>query len=420
MAEILLLRFDRDEGADAATFMVCNDAGQVVQPPRHGTLAEAAPLAALRRVVGLLPAGDVVTLDAELPARAGAKLLQAVPYALEEQVADDIDDLHFAVGSRTADGRTPVSIVARSLMQSIDDACSAVGLSLQALHAETALIPGLPGQLVMLLAGDELHLRAPGARAVTLPSASIAESVGLVLGDAGGTESLGLLVYASPPDWESRGGEIEALRPQYAGLKVQLLPQGHLPWLAQGLAAGEPINLLQGGFAPRRGSSTGSWRRWRLAASLAAVFLVLSAAGNLWRTSRLAAEEKRVDAALAEAVRPLFPGEGEVRNPRRRVEAQLAAVRGAGASGGEFLPALAALAAARSAVPDAELKSLGYRAGSFEVRLRARDAAAVERLGAALRAGGWATDLLGGTSTDQAYEGRIRISAAGAARGNGS
>jgi type II secretion system protein L len=313
-----------------------------------------------------------------------------------------------------------VSIVARSLMQSIDDACSAVGLSLQALHAETALIPGLPGQLVMLLAGDELHLRAPGARAVTLPSASIAESVGLVLGDAGGTESLGLLVYASPPDWESRGGEIEALRPQYAGLKVQLLPQGHLPWLAQGLAAGEPINLLQGGFAPRRGSSTGSWRRWRLAASLAAVFLVLSAAGNLWRTSRLAAEEKRVDAALAEAVRPLFPGEGEVRNPRRRVEAQLAAVRGAGASGGEFLPALAALAAARSAVPDAELKSLGYRAGSFEVRLRARDAAAVERLGAALRAGGWATDLLGGTSTDQAYEGRIRISAAGAARGNGS
>ena len=72
-------------------------------------------------MVGLLPAGDVVTLDAELPARAGAKLLQAVPYALEEQVADDIDDLHFAIGARAADGRTPVCIVARSLMQSIDD-----------------------------------------------------------------------------------------------------------------------------------------------------------------------------------------------------------------------------------------------------------------------------------------------------------
>jgi type II secretion system protein L len=272
----------------------------------------------------------------------------------------------------------------------------------------------------MLLAGDELHLCAPGARAVTLPSASIAESVGLALGEPASTESLGLLVYASPADWESRGAEIEALRPNHAGLKVQLLPQGHLPWLAQGLVAAAPINLLQGGFAPRRGSSTGNWRRWRLAASLAAVFLVLSAAGNLWRANRLATEEKRIDAALADAVRPLFPGEGDVRNPRRRVEAQLAAVRGAGAPGGEFLPALAALAAARSAVPDAELKSLGYRSGSFEVRLKARDAAAIERVGAALRASGWSTDLLGGTSTDQAYEGRIRISAAGAAAGSGS
>jgi type II secretion system protein L len=148
--------------------------------------------------------------------------------------------------------------------------------------------------------------------------------------------------------------------------------------------------------------------------------MVLSVAGNLWRASRLAAEEKRLDAALAEASRPLFPGEPEVRNPRRRVEQQLLAVRGAGAAGGDFLPALAALAAARGASPDAELKSLGYRSGSFEVRLKAADAAAIERVGAALRASGWATDLLGGTSSGQAYEGRIRISAGGATPGTGS
>jgi general secretion pathway protein L len=305
-------------------------------------------------------------------------------------------------------------------MQSIEEGCAAAGLALQALHAETALVPSLPGQVVLLLAGDELHLCAPGARAVTLPSSSIAESLGLVLGESGAAETLGLLVYASPGDWESRGAEIEALRAQYASLKVQLLPQGPLPWLAQGLASGEPINLLQGGFAPRRSAASGDWRRWRLAAALAGAFILLSAGGNLWRGSRLAAEERRVDAALAEAVRPLFPGEPEVRSARRRVEAQLAAVRGAGAAGGDFLPALAALAAARGASPDAELKSLGYRSGSFEVRLKASDAASVERVGAALRASGWATDLLGGTSTGQAYEGRIRISAAGAAPGSGS
>lgn len=421
MAEILLIRFDRAESEEAATFMVCNDAGLVVQPPRRGRLADAAPLAPLRRVVGLLPASDVVTLDAELPARAGAKLLQAVPYALEEQVADDIDDLHFAIGTRAADGRTPVCIVARALMLSIEAACTSAGLSLQALHAESALVTGLPGQLVLLLDGEELHVCAPDVRAVTLPSQSIEESLGLVLGESGASESLGLLVYASQQDWDARGAEIEALRARFAGLKVQLLPQGPLPWLAQGLAGGKAINLLQGGFAPRRSSAHGGWQRWRLAAALACGLVVLSVAGNLWRANRLAAEERRVDAALADVVRPLFPGEPDVRNPRRRVETQLAAVRGAGAAGGDFLPALAALAAARSSTPDVEMKSLGYRAGSFEVRLKARDAAAIERVGAALRASGWATDLLGGSGSDQSYEGRIRISAAGAApAGSGS
>ena len=417
MAEYLLIRFDRADGEDAATFMVCNEAGAIVQPPRQGSLREAATLAALRRVVGLLPASEVVTLDAELPARAGAKLLQAVPYALEEQVADDIDELHFAIGPRGDDGRTPVAVVARAVMQSVEDACASAGLSLQALHAETALVGSMPGQLVVLLDGDEMHVCAPGARALSLPSQSPAESLAMARGDQP-SETLGLLVFASSSDWEARGGEIDALRSQYASLKVQLLPQGPLPWLAQGLFNSAPINLLQGSFVPRRAAGGNDWRRWRVAAVLAAVLVVFSAGGNLWRARQLATAERNVDAALADAVRPLFPGDAGARDVRRRVLEQLAAVRGGG-SQGEFLPALAALAAARTASPDAEIKALGYRSGNFEVRLKARDAASIERIGAALRASGWATDMLGGSGSGDAYEGRLRISAA-AAGGSGS
>lgn len=415
MAEFLLIRFDRADGEDAATFMVCNDAGELVQSPRQGTLADAAALAPLRRAVGLLPASEVVTLDVELPARAtGAKLLQAVPYALEEQVADDIDELHFALGARAADGRTPVAVVSRALMRALDEACSAAGLSLQALHAETALVTPLPGQVVVLIDGDELHVCPPAARALTLPSAAPADSLALALGGTS-TETLGLLVFASPDDWDALGAQFEALRPQFAGLKVQLLPQGPLPWFAQGLtaAAAAPINLLQGGFAPRRTATGGTWRRWRVAAALAGALVVLSAAGDLWRAGRIAAAERSVDAALADAVRPLFPAEPELRDARRRVEGQLAAVRGGASAQGDFLPALAALAAARSASPQAEFRALGYRSGSFEVRLRAADAASIERIGAALRERGWSTDLLGGNGSGESYEGRLRISAAG-------
>ena len=65
----------------------------------------------------LVPGTDVLLAEPELPAKAGAKLQQIVPYALEEQLAEDIDDLHFAIGKRAGDSSTtPVAVVALSLM----------------------------------------------------------------------------------------------------------------------------------------------------------------------------------------------------------------------------------------------------------------------------------------------------------------
>ena len=58
--------------------------------------------AAGRRVCVLVPGTDVLLAEPEFPVKAGAKLQQVVPYALEEQLAEDIDDLHFAIGKRAA------------------------------------------------------------------------------------------------------------------------------------------------------------------------------------------------------------------------------------------------------------------------------------------------------------------------------
>ncbi len=81
---------------------------------RSGPLEQAAQRAAGRHVCVLVPGTDVLLTEPELPAKAGAKLQQIVPYALEEQLAEDIDDLHFAIGKRSGDApTTPVAVVAR-------------------------------------------------------------------------------------------------------------------------------------------------------------------------------------------------------------------------------------------------------------------------------------------------------------------
>ena len=67
-----------------------------------------------RRVVAFVPATLVRLATVKVPARQPAKVLQAVPYALEDQVAEDVESLHFAVGTRLEDGSHPVAILARA------------------------------------------------------------------------------------------------------------------------------------------------------------------------------------------------------------------------------------------------------------------------------------------------------------------
>ena len=80
-----------------------------------GSLDQAAASNDGRPVIALLPSEDVLTITTELRAR-GNKLLNALPYALEDHVADDVDDLHFAPGQRMPNGLLPVAVIARAKM----------------------------------------------------------------------------------------------------------------------------------------------------------------------------------------------------------------------------------------------------------------------------------------------------------------
>src|SRR5262245_41259909 len=116
MAESLLIRLPRIP-EQPASWLIVDGRGAAVGAPQSGPLSLAATRTAGRRVCILVPGADVLVAEPEIPAKAGAKLQQLVPYALEEQLAEDIDNLHFAIGKRLGESsRVPVAVVACTLM----------------------------------------------------------------------------------------------------------------------------------------------------------------------------------------------------------------------------------------------------------------------------------------------------------------
>jgi general secretion pathway protein L len=64
----------------------------------------------------IIPGEDCLLSSATLPKLNRQRLLQALPFALEEQLITDVQELHFAIGDQI-DGIVPVAIIKRQLIE---------------------------------------------------------------------------------------------------------------------------------------------------------------------------------------------------------------------------------------------------------------------------------------------------------------
>src|SRR3954470_7408792 len=218
MADWLLLRLPHDPSQEAS-WILADARGNALSAPQVGALDVAAQRAVGRHVCVLVPGTDVLLTEPELPAKAGAKLQQIVPYALEEQLAEDIDELHFAIGKRSRDGpTTPVAVVALSLMDEWTSTLKAAGLVPEAMYVDSDLLPVNPGHAVALLEDDVVVVRPPVGSTISMPSDALGEALQLVkpgtLGDAAEGTGRGLILYTGAAEWQQYSPQVEAVRDQ--------------------------------------------------------------------------------------------------------------------------------------------------------------------------------------------------------------
>jgi general secretion pathway protein L len=423
MADWLLLRLPRTP-EEPSTWLVASADGAPLAATQSGPLADAAGAAAGRRVCALVPGSDVLLAEPELPAKSGVKLQTLVPYALEEQLADNIEELHFALGRRAADSsRTPVAVVARGLMNEWLAELRAAGLEPDCLYADSELLPLNPGQAVALLEEDTVFVRAPGAPPVSLPIDALSEALDLAASPpraagapaaegadepAVGDAARGLILYSGTAEWQQHSAQVEEARAPFASVKVQLLSDGPLALFAQQLPGTAAINLLQGPYA-RKSSHAAGLTAWRVAAMLLIALVALHVVGKAAELRVLKAKEHEVDASISDTFHRAMPAAAGTTDARRRMEQRLAAVRNGGGSNG-LLGALQAVAQARGG---ASLQSLNFHDGLLELTLNAPDAASLDHLSQQLRNGGWQADLVGGNTVGSNYQGRVQIHAQG-------
>ena len=274
-----------------------------------------------RRVVVFLPATDVRLALVKVPVRQPSKVLQAVPYALEDQVAEDVDSLHFAIGTRLEDGQHPVAIVSRSRLARVLGLLRARGLQPDLLVPETLALP-MPtaeGAWSAMADGEQVVVRSGGWSGFACAASDL---VGyLDIADPERAHPLRLQVAGEATvDWSR------------LGWPVTLLPQpSAVTALAASLKPEQSINLLQGAYAQSRDIER-LWKPWRLAAALLLAWLAVSGGAYVLQSAKLAAELRRQDDANIARFQQLFPDQTRVVDLSAQLDQQLRAL---GAGGDE-------------------------------------------------------------------------------------
>jgi general secretion pathway protein L len=403
MSETLVIRLRAADGAQAS-WLIVDANGARSGSVQTGPLTDAMTLAQERGVILLLPGSEVTFAEPELPLRSASRLAQAVPYALEEQLASDVEGLHFAIGARaTGASATPVAVVSRPLMDRWLEACEAAGIHPDAAYADTAVVPATAGGCTLLLEGEALHVRREGSVPFALEADPLPEAFALAL-DAGADATAGhVAFFAGPSDYEQHREVIEGLRARASTLQVKLLPDGPLPLLAAQSVHGAAVDLLQGPYAART-SLAASLRRWRLPAALAAatalVFVTVQSL-SAWQLTR---SEKALDTEIAQVFAQAMPGQ-KVVDPR----AQMQGVLGDGGGRAALLPVLSALSKALAGTPQARVQTISCRGEVVDVRLTAPSVGSLDAVKQAMSGVGMDAQLQSATPRGAMVEGRLVV-----------
>jgi general secretion pathway protein L len=327
----------------------------------------------------LVPSESVLLLAVDLPLPTRSKRLAALPFAVEDRIADPIDAVHLVLGDALGERRYLVAVVRHGVMTDWVALAEAAGIGTAAFVPDALMLPApVEGWSVEVTAGRAL-VRAADGTGFAVPLAML-----VAAWDAAGR-----------PKVQASGDPL----PQAMAGDGAAFPSAAL---ADRIAAA-PIDLRQGAYARRRTAWPSTTRKVAMILGLAALAHGAIAVADTLMLQRIA--ERRHDALqqLVATTAPAVPTGGD--DFMVRVADLLPRPTGTN----RFVPLLSRVAGALSPIgPVLVVRTMNFEGNALTIECESPETGMADRVRAALSAAGVAAQVV------TAPGGSLRIVARGA------
>jgi general secretion pathway protein L len=348
------------------------------QSPRGtGTLEEAAEMIRGWRLVAIAPSCDVLLTKVNIPSKNRQRLLQAIPYALENDLTEEIEQLHFAIDHHTDQDATPVAVISRERLDLWLERFHSLDLQPLAIYPDILCLPLTNENWTVQLTPQHGLLRMARSMGFCAEFDNFSTLLKLSLAQTQHPPE-GLDVYVAP------GVTKELTSPvlEQASCEVEdhTYPSDPSAFLVENLDEKNTLNLLQGEYQ-QIDRKTVQWRRWLPAAALFMLLIGINIISSMIDYAHYKAQSIALQGEIHRVFRDTFPETKRIVDARVQMEQQLRLLRGDKDGGhATFLGLLSQPAISLARTQGVQLDSLSYRDNQLDLKLTLKDLQSLEKI----------------------------------------
>ncbi len=372
MADTLLIRLAAAE-AGFRDWLLVDEQGGARTPVREG-VPEAGVISGATRTVVIVPGEEILLSEARVPGRNRQRVLRAIPYALEEQLASDVETLHFAVGPVQGGDVYPVAVVDRARMDAWADLLAEHHIVASQWLPEMLALPSTEAGWSLMVEGGDVLVRSGPYNGFASDSETFTALMSMFVSREQAPARIRLFGpgnLSAPPDEIP----LEKVDQELQALEI----------LARGFIQGPTLDLLQGDY-----SRSEEWGRilrpWKATAAMLLAGLVLTAVSTGINYYHLSDQQVQLAAGIENIYRETFPKARRIVNPRAQMEQKLKQLQRKAGGGGQtaFLALLTDVARILRSNSGVKIQNVTYRDGRLDLQLLADNVQVLDQLKQAL------------------------------------
>jgi len=342
------------------------------------SLADIAPQCPGKKIIVFIPGSYVHIATYLIPARNRQKIMQAVPYAMEDDLIGEVEDFHFALPSKLPQNNIPVCAIRHELIESVLTRFAEYEVQPQLIVPETLALPFQRQQWTVLMEDDNSIIRTDSFSGYVCDTSQLALYLDLSINEATEEQPEAIHIIDARQQTDS---DVPGLAPT-PELQIVKTPlhTSLLEIFAKNTNESDSINLLQGIYAAKNQRSK-VWKKWIPVASILAVLLLFQAIDGMINYQSVQSELKSTNERIHKLFKQSLPDAKKMSNIKVRMKRRLVALQNTGQAGQSgFLPLLAKSAKAIQANPSTIIRNINYRSGKLDMEISIDNLQSLEKM----------------------------------------